>query len=86
MNTERLEKIRTWAHLDLVGTILPWWCSEYIMDHENGGYYGVVTLDGDRNYSEPRNLTLLGRMLFVFFVFLQTFQRQNLLRSSQLRF
>lgn len=66
MNKERLEKLRTWAHLDLVGTILPWWCSEYIMDRENGGYYGVVTLDGKRNYSEPRNLTLLGRMLFVF--------------------
>ena len=66
MNKERLEKLRAWAHLDLVGTILPWWCSEYIMDRENGGYYGVVTLDGKRNYSEPRNLTLLGRMLFVF--------------------
>ena len=66
MINERLEKIRTWAHLDLVGDILPWWCSEYIMDSENGGYYGVVTLDGERNYSEPRNLTLLGRMLFVF--------------------
>ncbi|MGI5964143.1 MAG: AGE family epimerase/isomerase [Lawsonibacter sp.] len=66
MDKERLEKICTWAHLDLVGTILPWWCSEYIMDRSTGGYYGVVTLDGDRNYSEPRNLTLLGRMLFVF--------------------
>ena len=36
------------------------------MDKETGGYYGVVTLDGERNYSQPRNLTLLGRMLFVF--------------------
>lgn len=66
MDKERLEKIRTWAHLNLVGTILPWWCSEYIMDRSTGGYYGVVTLDGERNYFEPRNLTLLGRMLFVF--------------------
>ena len=66
MNKERLAKIYNWAHLNLVGTILPWWCSEFIMDKETGGYYGVVTLDGERNYSQPRNLTLLGRMLFVF--------------------
>lgn len=66
MNKQRLEKIRAWAQFDLTGVILPWWCSEYIMDRENGGYYGVVTLEGERNYSEPRNLTLLGRMLFVF--------------------
>ena len=66
MDVERLKKSRTWANLNLTGTILPWWCSEYIMDRENGGYYGVVTLDGERGYSEPRNLTLLGRMLFVF--------------------
>ena len=63
MDIERLKKIRTWANLNLTGTILPWWCSEYIMDRENGGYYGVVTLDGERGYSEPRNLTLLGSML-----------------------
>ncbi len=74
MNKERIEKIRAWAHLDLVGCILPWWCSDYIMDREQGGYYGVVTLDGERNYSEPRNLTLLGRMLYVFSASYRQFQ------------
>ena len=66
MEEMRLQRISTWAHLNLVGCILPWWCSEYIMDRENGGYYGVVTLEGERRPAEPKGLTLLGRMLYVF--------------------
>ena len=66
MYEERLEKLRAWAKDQLTSVILPWWCSDYIMDHEHGGFYGVVTIDMERNNSEPRGLTLTGRMLWVF--------------------
>ena len=66
MYEERLKALSVWAKDQLTSVILPWWCSDYIMDHENGGFYGVVTLDLERNNSEPRGLTLTGRMLWVF--------------------
>ena len=58
MYEERLQALSAWAKDQLHGVILPWWCSDYIQDHEHGGYYGVVTIDMQRNNSEPRGLTL----------------------------
>ena len=66
MGDRRLEKIRDWAQQNLTGCILPWWCSEYIIDREHNCFYGVVTLDMQRNHNEPNGLTLLGRMLYIF--------------------
>ena len=66
MNHTRLTALSAWAKDQLTSVILPWWCSDYILDHEHGGIYGVVTLDMERNNSEPRGLTLTGRMLWVF--------------------
>ena len=66
MEKDRLQKIRSWAQFNLTGSILPWWCSEYIIDRENNSFYGLVTLDLKRSYKEPSGLTLIGRMLYVF--------------------
>lgn len=45
---------------------MPFWTSDYIIDHENGGYYGRVTLDMKIDNKEPRGLTLAGRMVYAF--------------------
>lgn len=66
MNENRLKKLSQWAKTNATECIFPFWTSEYIMDQENGGFYGVVTLDMQRNNSEPRGLTLTGRMLYAF--------------------
>lgn len=66
MNENRLKKLHKWAETNAASCIFPFWTSEYIMDQENGGFYGVVTLDMQRSNSEPRGLTLTGRMLYAF--------------------
>lgn len=66
MNENRLRRLAQWAKTNATECIFPFWTSEYIMDQENGGFYGVVTLDMQRNNSEPRGLTLTGRMLYAF--------------------
>lgn len=66
MNEIRLQKLSQWARTNATECIFPFWTSEFIMDKENGGFYGVVTLDMQRNNSEPRGLTLTGRMLYAF--------------------
>ena len=76
MYEERLKALSVWAKDQLTSVILPWWCSDYIQDHEHGGYYGVVTIDMDRNNSESRGLTLTGRMLWVFSAAYRRFRGQ----------
>ena len=34
MYEERLQALSAWAKDQLHGVILPWWCSDYIQDHE----------------------------------------------------
>lgn len=62
----RLEALRNWAEDDAQNCIFPFWTSDFIVDHEHGGFYGLVTLDMQRDNSEPRGLTLTGRMLYAF--------------------
>lgn len=63
---QRLQELRQRARDNAVNCIFPFWTSEYIMDQENGGFYGRVTLDMQRDNSEPRALVLTGRMVYAF--------------------
>lgn len=66
MNKSKLERLNLWARRNAQDCIFPFWTSDFIVDHENGGFYGKVTLDMKRDNSEPRGLTLTGRMLYAF--------------------
>ena len=66
MDKARLEKLGQWAEQDAKEVIFPFWTSDFIVDHENGGFYGKVTLDMQIDNTEPRGLTLTGRMLYAF--------------------
>lgn len=66
MDKLRLEKLGAWAEENAKGCIFPFWTSDFIVDHENGGFYGRVTLDMEVDNTEPRGLTLAGRMLYAF--------------------
>lgn len=70
---ERITKIGEWARSNAVDCIFPFWTSEFIMDSENGGFYGKVTIDMQRDNTEPRGLTLTGRMLYAFSAAYRTF-------------
>ncbi len=61
---ERLLTLQNWAHDQLTDVIMPWWASDYIMDHENGGMYGNVSINLLRSNDEPRGLTLTGRYVY----------------------
>ncbi len=63
---ERLKRLGAWAERDVRDVILPFWTSDFIVDPENGGFYGRVTLDMKIDNTEPRGLTLTGRMLYAF--------------------
>ncbi len=63
---ERLQKLGAWAQSNARDCIFPFWTSEYIMDKVNGGFYGRVTLDMEIDNTEPRGLTLAGRMTYAF--------------------
>ena len=64
MDKARLEKLGQWAEQDAKEVIFPFWTSDFIVDHENGGFYGKVTLDMQIDNTEPRGLTLTGCMPF----------------------
>lgn len=66
MNQGKLLALHEWARNQITGCIMPFWTSDFIVDHENGGFYGRVTLDMQRSNDEPRGLTLTGRMLYAF--------------------
>ena len=40
MDKARLEKLGQWAEQDAKEVIFPFWTSDFIVDHENGGFYG----------------------------------------------
>lgn len=62
----RLKKLNRWAIYNARECIFPFWTDDYIADSENGGFYGRVTLDMEIDNTEPRGLTLTGRMLYAF--------------------
>lgn len=64
--TERLISLRKRALDNAKLHIFPFWCSEYIMDKENGGFYSTVTLDMKRENTEHRSLVLTGRMVYAY--------------------
>ena len=66
MDNKRLERLGQWARNNVEHCILPFWTSDYIVDRENGGFYGRVTLDMQLDNSEPRSLVLAGRMTYTF--------------------
>lgn len=66
MYKSRLEKLQRWARTNALEYIFPFWTDDYIVDHENGGFYGRVTLNMEIDNTEPRGLTLTGRMLYAF--------------------
>lgn len=73
MENERLQKLGQWAKQNLIGCIMPFWTSDAIIDHENGGFYGRVTLNMEIDNAEPRGLTLAGRMVYAFSTAYRTF-------------
>lgn len=73
MYKSRLERLKKWAKNNALECIFPFWTSDYIVDHENGGFYGRVTLDMEIDNTEPRGLTLTGRMLYAFSTAYRTF-------------
>ena len=68
MQKERLQKLNGWARQNLTQYILPFWTSDFIIDHEYGGFYGRVSAAMEIDNTEPRGLTLAGRMTYAFSV------------------
>lgn len=63
---EKLSNLRERAEKNVLESIFPFWTSEYILDQENGGFYGRITRDMEIIKEEPRALVLTGRMVFAF--------------------
>jgi len=63
---EKLLDLKSRAEANAKGCIFPFWTSEYILDKENGGFYGRVTLDMEIVKDEARALVLNGRMVYAF--------------------
>lgn len=66
METKRLQALGAWARQNLTQCILPFWTGDFLLDRENGGFYGRVTRNGELDNAEPRSLTLAGRMVYAF--------------------
>ena len=63
---DRLLDIKNRAFKNATESIFPFWTSEYILDNENGGFYGKITKDMEIVKDEPRALVLIGRMTYAF--------------------
>jgi len=63
---EKLLNLKERADWNARECIFPFWTSEYILDEENGGFYGKVTRDMEIVKDEPRSLVLTGRMVYAF--------------------
>ncbi|MDE2492290.1 MAG: AGE family epimerase/isomerase [Alphaproteobacteria bacterium] len=50
---------------ELVGNILPFWM-RHTVDHENGGFYGLVDTDGNIDKEAPRAAVINARILWTF--------------------
>ncbi len=58
--------LRQWAEDQARNCIFPFWTNPMLLDEEHGGIVGRITLDMEIDNSEPRGLTLTGRMLYAF--------------------
>ena len=56
---QKIDAGRLYCRRDLAG-------AGWLLLEENGGFYGRVTLDMKIDNTEPRGLTLTGRMLYAF--------------------
>ena len=63
---EKLRNLKDRAHKNLTEVIMPFWTGEFLLDKENGGFYGRVTKDMEIIKDEPRALVLNGRMAYAF--------------------
>ena len=73
----QLKKLHDWAENNARECIFPFWCSDFIRDPVNGGFYGRVTLDMQVDHTEPRGLTLAGRMVYAFSTAYRIFGEQK---------
>ena len=64
MDKGRIYAIRDRAYRNLTECILPFWTSDFILDEENGGFVGLVTLNMEKDPKADRALVLTGRMVF----------------------
>lgn len=63
---EKLLKLRDEMKEDLLhGSIFPFW-EQYTIDHENGGFYGAVTVDKVIHKDASKGLVLNARLLWTF--------------------
>lgn len=86
MNKARLEKLGNWARDNARNCIFPFWISDDIVDYRHGGFYGRVTLDMKADNSEPRGLTLAGRMLYAFSTAYKVFGDRIYLEKAEYTF
>lgn len=63
---EKLNDLKVRAEKNALESIFPFWTSEFIVDKENGGFYGRVTKDMEIIKEEPRALVLTGRLVYAF--------------------
>jgi cellobiose epimerase len=63
---EQLKDIRERVRKNATDCIFPFWTGGMLLDEENGGFYGKVTLDMQIIKEEPRALVLHGRMTYAF--------------------
>ena len=83
---ERLLALKEWAEKDATECMFPFWTSDYIKDHEHGGYYGTVTLDMERKNDIDRSLVLYGRMVYAFSNAYRVFGKPEYLESAKYTF
>lgn len=63
---EKFLKLRDEMKEDLLhGSIFPFW-EQYTIDHENGGFYGAVTVDKVIHKDASKGLVLNARLLWTF--------------------
>ena len=62
---EKLNDLKVRAEKNALESIFSFWTSEFIVDKENGGFYGV-TKDMEIIKEEPRALVLTGRLVYAF--------------------
>lgn len=83
---ERLMALRERVSKNATECIFPFWTSDYIRDPENGGYYGCVTIDMERNNSIDRSLVLYGRMVYAYSNAYITFGDERYLECAKYTF
>lgn len=67
---------------ELVGNILPFWMT-YVVDRDNGGFYGAVTNDLQVINEIPRSAVLCARILWTYAVAYRKFSSPEYLSTAQ---